>query len=204
MVDNGLIKLIVDVSGRITHFYDLVNKYYLILPSRDVISKGELANVFKFYEDIPLFWDAWDVEIYHLEKGWDTSMGSVRIEESGPLRVVLRAVHPLSKTSTLDQKIIITANSNQVVFENDIFWEENRKILKIQFPVAVANDNATFETQFGVLQRPTHNNSSWDIAKFEVCAHKFCDLSEFGYGVGKNSSKFSPIERLQIRVFGTW
>jgi alpha-mannosidase len=110
-------------------------------------------------------------------------MGSIRIEESGPLRVILRATHQLSKTSHLDQKIIITAGSNQVVFENDLFWKENRKILKVQFPVAVASDGATFETQYGVLQRPTHNNSSWDIAKFEVCAHKFCDLSEFGYGV---------------------
>ena len=110
-------------------------------------------------------------------------MGMAEIIENGPLRVVLRVVHQLSKTSTLEQRITIATGSDQVVFDNDIFWDENRKILKVQFPVAISNDNATFETQYGVLQRPTHANNSWDMAKFEVCAHKFVDLSEYGYGV---------------------
>ena len=65
-----------------------------------------------------------------MEKSWDATLGFLEIEEVGPLRIVLRVTHPLSSTSRLDQKIIIAAGSDQIVFENDIFWDENRKILK--------------------------------------------------------------------------
>ncbi|KAJ3367788.1 Alpha-mannosidase 2C1 [Kappamyces sp. JEL0680] len=175
-VDNGIIKVVLDRHGRILEYFDHAN-------NRPIVPEGSMANVFRFYEDIPLFWDAWDVEIYHLEKGFDAAVGALQVVETGPLRVVLKVVHPLSAASTLDQRIIVNAGSSQVVFENDLFWNENRKILKVEFPVAIQNDNATFETQYGFLQRPTHSNSSWDMAKFEVCAHKFVDLSEYGYGV---------------------
>jgi alpha-mannosidase len=56
-------------------------------------------------------------------------------------------------------------------------------MLKARFPLAVRADHATFECAFGVQQRPTHRNTSWDAAKFEVAAHRFADLSEPGYGV---------------------
>jgi alpha-mannosidase len=137
----------------------------------------------RFYEDVPLFWDAWDVEIYHLEKTWLAGKGSCSIVENGPLRVVLKVIHPLSKTSTLEQRIIICADSALITLENELAWNENRKILKVEFPLLIKNDFATYETQFGFIQRPTLFNNSWDIAKFEVCGHKFVDYSEFGYGV---------------------
>ena len=76
---------------------------------------------------------------------------------------------------------------------------------KVEFPVNITQDIATYETQFGYIQRPTHYNNSWydgkfyigsyvlsskrltefirDLARFEVCGHKFADFSEFGYGV---------------------
>jgi alpha-mannosidase len=108
-----------------------------------------------------LFWDAWDVEIYHLEKHWLAGKGTCSIMESGPLRVVLRVVIPISATSSIDQRIVITAGSSQVVFENDMFWDENRKILKVEFPLLISSDFATYETQFGFIQRPTRFNNSW-------------------------------------------
>ena len=55
--------------------------------------------------------------------------------------------------------------------------------MKTAFPVDINADKATYEIQFGTVERPTHSNTSWDTAKFEVCAHKFADLSEYGYGV---------------------
>jgi alpha-mannosidase len=36
---------------------------------------------------------------------------------------------------------------------------------------------------FGAVRRPTHHNTPWDATRFEVSAHRFCDLSEPGYGV---------------------
>ena len=50
---------------------------------------------------------------------------------------------------------------------------------------------ASYESQFGIVKRPTHYNTSWDHAKFEVVCHKWADLSEFGYGVSiLNDSKY--------------
>jgi alpha-mannosidase len=81
------------------------------------------------FEDIPLYWDAWDVEVYHLEKGWDADTGSIVIEEVGPLRVVLLAKHPITATSSMEQRIIVTAVDAKIDFETKIVWNENRRIL---------------------------------------------------------------------------
>lgn len=65
------------------------------------------------------------------------------------------------------------------------------KFLKVEFPVDVRNTEASYETAFGITRRPTHYNTTWDMAKFEVCCHKFADLSEANYGVSiLNDSKY--------------
>ncbi|KAI8810773.1 alpha-mannosidase [Cladochytrium replicatum] len=174
-----------DWHGRLVSLVDVKNG------NREAIGKGERANVFKLFDDVPLFWDAWDVEVYHLEKGWDATVGDMIVEEYGPLRVVLRVEHPISAVSTIVQRIIITAISPVIEFDTVVNWHENRTILKVEFPVAITRDYATYEVQFGYVQRPTHYNTSWDLARFEVCGHKFADISEPGYGVALlTDSKF--------------
>lgn len=74
-------------------------------------------------------------------------------------------------------------NTPKIDFENDIDWKESHILLKTAFPTDINADKATYDIQFGTVERPTHKNTSWDAAKFEVCAHKFADLSEYGYGV---------------------
>ena len=56
-------------------------------------------------------------------------------------------------------------------------------IVKSTFPCGYSYDEATFDIQFGNLTRKTHKNTSWDIARFETCGHKWMDVSEGGYGV---------------------
>ncbi|TPX59664.1 hypothetical protein SpCBS45565_g07680 [Spizellomyces sp. 'palustris'] len=176
IVENAFIKVVFDQHGRLESLYDKKE-------GRETIAPQYLANVFKLYEDIPLYWDAWDVEVYHLEKGWDVTRGTLSVAETGPLRAVLKVSHPITKQSKLVQTIIVTATSSMVEFDTWVDWHENRRILKVEFPVDIANDFATYETQFGFIRRPTHYNNSWDMARFEVCAHKFVDYSEHGYGV---------------------
>jgi alpha-mannosidase len=53
----------------------------------------------------------------------------------------------------------------------------------VAFPVDVLTPVATYEIQWGNVQRPTHRNTSWDWARFETCAQKWVDLSEGNYGV---------------------
>jgi alpha-mannosidase len=75
------------------------------------------------------------------------------------------------------------AGSPRVDFHTRIDWHDRRTLLKARFPCAVRSPRATFETAFGVVERPTHRNTSWDAARFEVAGHRFADLSEPGYGV---------------------
>jgi alpha-mannosidase len=75
------------------------------------------------------------------------------------------------------------ANSPRLEFATELDWHDRRLLLKARFPVSVRSPRATFETAFGVVERPTHRNTSWDAARFEVAGHRFADLSEPGYGV---------------------
>ena len=77
----------------------------------------------------------------------------------------------------------LLARSRRLDIETHVDWQERQVLLKARFPLAVRSHEATYETMYGVLRRPTHRNTSWDAARFEVSGHRFADLSETGYGV---------------------
>lgn len=184
IMGNEFIRVTFDKTGHLIQLYDLQLE-------RDLIKPNERGNVFKMYDDIPLFWDAWDVEIYHLEKFRIVEEGSVQILEHGPLRCSLLIEKKLSETSRLRQIVILTAVSRRLDFETEVDWNENRQFLKVEFAWDILTDNVNYECQYGHVSRPTHYNTSWDAAKFEVVAQKFADMSEFGYGVALlNDSKY--------------
>ncbi|KAJ1881778.1 Glycoside hydrolase, 38 vacuolar alpha mannosidase [Coemansia sp. RSA 486] len=176
VMENAFVRVVIDSSGHVASFYDLNEQ-------RELVPKGEQGNVFELYDDVPLYWDAWDEEIYLREKFKQLDGVDVAIVESGPLLASLTARIPISDQSVLTQTISLSAISPRLDFDCEIEWHENRKSLKTSFTWDISSDFATYETQYGVVQRPTHRNTSWDMAKFEVCAHKFADLSEYGYGV---------------------
>ncbi|KAG0368052.1 Glycoside hydrolase, 38 vacuolar alpha mannosidase [Gamsiella multidivaricata] len=158
---------------------------------RELVPEGQAGNKMKFYEDIPLYWDAWDVEIYHLNTGKNAGTSNAKIKEVGPLCAALVVKHALSENSTAVQTIVLTAASPRLDFHMNVEWHENRVLLKVEFMWDIHSDLATYDTQFGVVQRSTTYNTSHDYAKFEVCGHKFADLSEHGYGVALlNDCKF--------------
>ncbi|KAG0213254.1 Glycoside hydrolase, 38 vacuolar alpha mannosidase [Mortierella sp. GBA30] len=158
---------------------------------RELIPEGQVGNKLQLYDDAPLFWEAWDIEIYHLNTGKDAGQGRARIGEVGPLRATIIVEHALSKTSTAVQTIVLTAVSPRLDFHTIVYWKESRTLLKVEFMWDIHSDVATYDSQFGVVQRPTTYNTSHDFAKFEVCGHKFADLSEHGYGIALlNDSKY--------------
>lgn len=153
---------------------------------REAISPGYSGNQFILFDDVPLFWDAWDVMPYYLETRkllLPTSSEEFKIMEEGPLRVSVEFSIRISERSSLRQTVSLDADLPYVKFHTKVEWHENRKFLKVEFPVDVHSMNATYEIQFGHLQRPTHCNTSWDWAKYEGCGHKWVDLSEHEWGV---------------------
>lgn len=147
-----------------------------------MLKKGERGNVLTAYEDIPRDYDNWEISNYYTDKSWEVdSVVSIK-----PLSDGVRAGIEITRrflSSTIVQRIWLYENTPKIDFENDIDWKESHILLKTAFPTDINADKATYDIQFGTVERPTHKNTSWDAAKFEVCAHKFADLSEYGYGV---------------------
>uniref|UniRef100_A0A673YPV6 alpha-mannosidase n=1 Tax=Salmo trutta TaxID=8032 RepID=A0A673YPV6_SALTR len=115
----------------------------------------------------------------------------VQVSSPGGLRGSVTFTLRISDKSTITQEIILDAMCPYVRFNTQVEWLESHKFLKVEFPVRVRSPNATYEIQFGHLQRPTHRNTSWDWARFEVWGHKWADLSEHGFGVSLlNDSKY--------------
>lgn len=92
--------------------------------------------------------------------------------ESGPLVAKLRWTLKISEVSSLTQEIEVSALNPYLVFRCKVDWHESRKFLKVLFNTALLARTATFDSQFGFVERATHCNTSWDSAKFEVCGHK--------------------------------
>lgn len=177
-------------DGVITSLFDKKAK-------REVLAQGGKANQYVIFDDKPLYWQAWDVEVFHLESRKELRNGKTEIGEQGPYRASVVTKTKISDQSWVKTTISLDASTGEidspsyVSVEADVEWHETMKFLKVEFPVDVRNTEATYEVQYGLVKRPTHYNTSWDMAKFEVCCHKFADLSEANYGVSiLNDSKY--------------
>ena len=162
-------------DGDIVSIYDKKN-------CREVIKKGERANELLAFEDFPKNWDAWEITNYYTEKMWRvnevTGFEQIDYGEKAGFKITKKFLN-----SEIVQEICLYKNTPKIDFDTYINWKEAHILLKAAFPIDVCCDKATYDIQFGNVERPTHKNTSWDEAKFEVCAHKFADVSEDGYGV---------------------
>ncbi|MBK1809471.1 alpha-mannosidase [Clostridium sp. YIM B02505] len=175
-IETEFFKIELDEKAHLISIYDKLNE-------REVLQEGKRGNVIQAFEDKPHNWDAWDINIYYQEKMWEVDdVSSIKVIEKGNVRSCLEVARKFLN-STLIQKIYIYKDIPRIDFENEIDWKERHILLKVAFPVDVHADKATYEIQYGNVERPTHWNTSWDYARFEVCAHKWADLSEGGYGV---------------------
>ena len=174
--ENELLRVAWDGAGLLTSVYDKEH-------DREVVAPGATANRFQLHDDRPREFDAWNVDIDYLDQLVDlTDVTSIEIVETGPLRAAARFVRHFG-ASTITQTVRLAAGARRIDFETEVDWHERHKFLKVAFPVDVQAARATYEIQYGHVERPTHANTSWDVARFEVCAHRWADLSEPGYGV---------------------
>ncbi|AEO53968.1 glycoside hydrolase family 38 protein [Thermothelomyces thermophilus ATCC 42464] len=187
VLENDQLRVRVE-AGVITSLYDRTAE-------REIIPKGQKANQYVIFDDKPLYWQAWDVEVYHLDTRKPLQPGETRVHEIKNHRVSVVTRTKISDESSIETIISLTAalpgQQSHVEISSTVEWHETMKFLKVEFPVDIRNTEASYETQFGIVRRPTHYNTSWDMAKFEVCSHRFADLSEHGYGVSiLNDSKY--------------
>lgn len=163
-------------QGQLTRIYDKQAR-------RNVISIGDRANVLQVFEDKPLNFDAWDIDLFYQEKHQEiTSLIGEPEIQIGALRSTVLFKWRY-RESIIEQQMILYADDRRVDFETHIDWHEKQQLLKVAFPVDVRATEATYDIQFGNVTRPTHWNTSWDQARFETVGHQWVDLSERDYGV---------------------
>uniref|UniRef100_A0A6Q2XDK7 alpha-mannosidase n=1 Tax=Esox lucius TaxID=8010 RepID=A0A6Q2XDK7_ESOLU len=179
LMENGILRAVVNKDGCLASLY-------MVKTNREVIYDGWQGNQFVLFDDVPLYWDAWDTMDYHLQtrlKPVREVVRPIQVLSLGGLRGSVTFTLQISEKSTITQEIILDAMCPYIKFKTQVEWFESHKFLKVEFPVRVRSPEATYEIQFGHLQRPTHRNTSWDWARFEVWGHKWADLSEHGFGV---------------------
>lgn len=150
------LRIEVDEQGHLVSIYD-------VEADREILPPGARANVLQLHQDLPNRWDAWDVDAFYRDCVVDVT-GSFR-------------------NSRVTQKVELVPGERRIDFTTTVDWAETEKFLKVAFPLAIRADRSSSETQFGHVQRPTHTNTSWDAARFEICAHRWIHVGEAGYGI---------------------
>ncbi|WNS46817.1 alpha-mannosidase [Paenibacillus sp. MMS20-IR301] len=150
---------------------------------REIVKPGERANRLYFFHDRPVLWDAWDIDSrYEAQPAGDAVLLERRLLSSGPVCDVLFFRWSIGQ-SEIRQELILYHADRRIDFKTTADWHEAHKLLKVGFPVDVITSKATYEIPFGALERVTHRNTSWEQAQYEVCGHRFADVSEHDYGV---------------------
>ena len=182
VLENDLVRYVFNENGEIVEAFDKTAQREILV---------ECGNLLTLYEDRPNAWDAWDIDIFYEEQVMETARGvSHQSLGKGPVRQGLRFELEIG-VSKITQKIYLAANSKRLDFQTDVEWNERHRMLRVAFPTSVRADMASFDIQYGYVRRNTHRNLSWDMARFEVAAHKYADLSDNDYGVALlNDSKY--------------
>lgn len=173
--ENDFYRICLDGAGCITSLYDK-------RAERELVPCGACMNEFRAFEDHPHIYDAWELEPYAIEKPYilDAEAKITPVYDGARAGFVIE--HSYLR-STIKQTLWLYSDSVRVDMEHEIDWHEKHQILKLFFPCNLHATEATYEIQFGHVTRPTHKNTSWEEAKFEVCAQKWVDISEYGYGL---------------------
>jgi len=155
---------------------------------------GGFGNELQILEDKPAQWDAWNIGLTGVR--YPSKLRRIEVVETGPVRVVLRAVRDYLKPGTMKdfptedfpstfftQDIILYDNIDRIDFRTEVDWWEDKTMVKVAFPVTISDTVATYEIPFGTIRRSTQMRNSWEQAKVEVPAQRWADLSQSDYGV---------------------
>ncbi|WP_257348904.1 alpha-mannosidase [Pseudalkalibacillus decolorationis] len=179
-----------------------ISRLYDKKADKEIIKDREFANEFELFDDLPTNWDAWDIDSrFEKQRAIKPNLVSSKVIHKGTVSDSLSFKWEINN-SFISQEIIFYHHNRRIDFKTKVDWKEEHKLLKVAFPVNVYSPNATYEIPFGSVQRPTHNNTSWEQAQYEVCGQRWADLSQGDYGVSLlNDSKYGyDIKGNRIRL----
>ncbi len=175
VIENDYYRVKVEGDGTISSLVDKRNNREIVLP-------GKRLNEFKVFEDLPFRYTNWELNEYYKEKSWElgkvTNVSTVYDGSRAGIRIERSYLN-----STFVQTIWLYSMIERIDFETEMDWHEHHQVVKTYFPINIHTNKARYDIQFGNVERNTHQNTGWDAAKFEVCAHKWADISDGSYGV---------------------
>jgi alpha-mannosidase len=176
VLDNGIVRVTVDHRGLIVSAVDLT-------AGREAIAPGSAAGLLQIHPDLPNEWDAWDIDPHYRNVVHDlTDLTAMTQAAQDHDRAAIRVQRVYGRSSIV-QTISLRAGDRAVRLDCEVDWHEREKLLKVAFPLDVHADRSAAETQYGHVYRATHTNTSWEAAKFEICAHRWIHVGEPGWGV---------------------
>ena len=177
LLSNGILTLRFAPDGSVASLYDHSLR-------KEFIAPDETLNRLVLFHD---WWvagtsDAWDINpIYRQRVAGQARLLNAEWEVDGPMACRRHVLEVGS--SRIEQEIVLLEGSRRVDFRTRVDWRERGKMLRATFPVDIHAEKARCEVQFGHVERAVHENTTWDQARFEVCAQKWVDLSQGDRGI---------------------
>lgn len=176
VIETPVLKAVFADDGSFSSFYDKTL-------NREFVRKGGSLNKLNIYKDNPGMYDAWDILREYREREDKIELcGDISVVERNLLYVCI-GLEFKTAHSSWKQYIYFFYNTTKVVVKNEVDWNESNRLAKASFDVNVLTRFAKCDTSAGIMMREIHNNTSWQQAKFEICQHKWSDLSEDGCGL---------------------
>lgn len=172
-LENDLVKIVFSEEGTVVQLLDKA-------AGRELLPSGQEGNVLNLYPDELTHWD---IEKDYLQKQPERARLLEMKKTVEGLCQKMHLTYAIGENSRIYQTAVMTAGSGRVDFETRVDWQEEYRMLRTAWPVDVVAQEARCDIQFGHIGRPLHRNTSWDEAKFEVCAHKWADISDHGGGL---------------------
>lgn len=171
VLENAYSRFVINAEGRVASARDLIH-------DREAIAPGETGGL-ALFRDTPTRWEAWDVDEHYRRHETDLRAHAIEVDTE---HARVRA-HFTVGESTITQEFALAADSPTLTVRTEANWHERQSLLKFAFPLDVSTQRATSEIQFGYVERAIHDNTSWDHARFETCAHRWVHVGEPGFGV---------------------
>jgi alpha-mannosidase len=172
---NGRLRVTVDSRGLVVSAYDVEAR-------REAVAPGLAANLLQIHPDFPNMWDAWDIDEFYRHHVTDLDgVDSLELASATAESATVVVTRSFGESS-VTQRLTLRSGAKVLDIETDVDWHETEKFLKAAFPLDVKADRSAAETQFGHVFRATHTNTSWEAAKFEICAHRWIQVEEPGWG----------------------
>ncbi|MCX8171495.1 MAG: glycosyl hydrolase-related protein, partial [Candidatus Bathyarchaeota archaeon] len=167
LMENEHLSLKIDCNGNISS---------LRLKGGDLEILSAPSNRLVAHPDRPGRWDAWDVTDEFLTRGEELKIvGKPVVAARGPLVACVDVVKGVG-ASTIRQSICLYKDSPVIEVKNRITWREKSLLIKVWFETSLKSRKAVYDIPYGVIERSSLRETSWERARFEVPALRWAEL----------------------------